>query len=231
MLLLKLVQLLITSPILFAIYILVLIVPLLVSISVHEWAHGFVAYKFGDNTPKEQGRLSLNPFAHLDLVGTLMLFTVGIGWAKPVMVNPNNINGRHKLMFVALAGPASNFILAVIFLIIIYLLSKMSVFIGDGIVVFTDMIDLIVKINLVLALFNMIPLPPLDGSNVIRNLLPENIAELYFKLSPYGFPILIILLFTGAISHIYTVASFIEKYILLFIGILLDPILKIFFNI
>src|SRR3989339_2101986 len=114
MLLYYLIQLLIKNPIAFFIALLVLIFPLLISITVHEWAHGMAAYKFGDPTPKNQGRLTLNPFAHLDLVGTLMLFIIGIGWAKPVEINPGNIeqpNKKFKLMMVAFAGPLSNFIL------------------------------------------------------------------------------------------------------------------------
>ena len=110
MLLYQLIKLLFQNPLIFLIFFIVLTIPLLISITIHEWAHGFVAYKFGDPTPKEQGRLSLNPFRHLDPIGTLMLFVVGIGWAKPVEINPNNIRDRHKLMLVAFAGPLSNFV-------------------------------------------------------------------------------------------------------------------------
>jgi len=231
MLLFKLIQLLFENPVAFLIYLMVLVVPLLISISVHEWAHGFVAYKFGDDTPKLQGRLSLNPFAHLDLVGTLMLFIVGIGWAKPVEINPDNIEGRHKLMLVALAGPLSNFTLAVLFSFIIYLVVKIFGLSGGLSMMFMDILNIVVRINIVLAIFNMIPLPPLDGSNVVRNLIPENLSEIYFRIAPYGFPILLVLVFTGAVDVIFKLADFIQVYLLKWMALFFDPIARIIFKV
>ena len=232
MLLFKLIQLLFENPLHFLIFFMVLTIPLLISITIHEWAHGFVAYKFGDNTPKEQGRLSLNPFKHLDPVGTLMLFIVGIGWAKPVEINPNNINGRFKLMLVAFAGPFSNFMLAILFSFIIYLIITMSNLKGLNLetnisALFVMLLGIIVRINIVLGVFNLIPLPPLDGSNIVRNLLPEDLAESYFRLAPYGFPILLVLIFTGMIDHIFKLADFIEIYLLKIIALLFDPVIKL----
>lgn len=222
-----LIEMLFKNPVAFT----VLIIPLLISISVHEWAHGFVAYKFGDDTPKIQGRLSLNPFAHLDPLGTLMLFVIGIGWAKPVEINPNNIHGKYKHMLVAFAGPFSNFTLAFIFSIVLYLIIKMSGMIGDLSLLLLDITDIIVKINLVLGIFNMLPLPPLDGSNIIRNLLPDNLAEIYFRVVPYGFPILLVLMFTGAIKYIFVAANYVQLYLLKFMALFFDPILKLVFKI
>lgn len=233
MLLFKLIQLLFENPLYFLIAFVLLTTPLLISITIHEWAHGFAAYKFGDNTPKEQGRLSLNPFAHLDPVGTLMLFIVGIGWAKPVEINPYNINNRFKLMLVALAGPLSNFIMAVLFSFAAYLTLKTS---GLSVLnpevsllaLFIVFLELIIRINLALGMFNLIPLPPLDGANIVRNLLPEKLSEFYFRLAPYGFPILLVLIFTGIIDHIFNFADFLQIRILQLVAVFCDAILNYF---
>lgn len=233
MLLYQLVKLLFQNPLYFLIFFTVLTVPLLISITVHEWAHGFVAYKFGDNTPKEQGRLSLNPFRHLDPMGTLMLFIVGIGWAKPVEINPNNIHGRYKLMLVAFAGPFSNFVMATLFSFVIYLIITISKLKGISLetsmpVLFVMLLKILVRINLVLCIFNLIPLPPLDGANIVRNLLPIDLSEAYFRLAPYGFPILLVLIFTGMIDYIFKLADFVEIYLLKWIFILFDPVFNMF---
>ncbi len=232
MLLLKLIKLLFENPFLFLIFFTLLTVPLLISITIHEWAHGFAAYKFGDNTPKLQGRLSLNPFRHLDPLGTIMLFIVGIGWAKPVEINPFNINNRFKLMIVAFAGPLSNFIMAFLFSFIIYLIDTISNLKGINtevgmLPIFIMLLEIITRINLVLGIFNLIPLPPLDGANIIRNLLPENLSEAYFRLAPYGMPILLLLIFTGAIKYIFNIADFIEAWLLNLIILIFDPLIKI----
>jgi Zn-dependent protease len=234
MLLFKLIQLLFQNPLVFLIFFIVLTIPLLISITIHEWAHGFVAYKFGDPTPKEQGRLSLNPFRHLDPLGTLMLFIVGIGWAKPVEINPYNIKGRYKLMLVAFAGPFSNFVMAVFFSFVVYLIISISNLKGLNpetsiLALFVGLLEIIVRINLVLGLFNLIPLPPLDGANIVRNLLPEDLSEAYFRLAPYGFPILLVLIFTGGIDHIFKLAEFVQIYLLKGVALVFDPIFKMFF--
>ncbi len=192
-------------------------IPLIISIVIHEWAHGFTAYKFGDNTPKEQGRLTLNPFAHLDIAGTLMLFIVGIGWAKPVIINPQNISGRYKIALVGLAGPLSNFLMAILFTSIFYF----TVFSSNGgeitnLSIFERMLFLIIRVNILLGIFNLIPIPPLDGANIIRNLLPEKIAEAYFKIAPYGLLILIFLLYTTGFGFIYEISN-IVFYIIVFL--------------
>lgn len=233
MLLFKLIQLLFQNPLSFLIFFSILIIPLLISITIHEWAHGFVAYKFGDDTPKEQGRLSLNPFRHLDPIGTLMLFIIGIGWAKPVEINPYNIKGRYKLMLVAFAGPFSNFVMAVLFSFIIYLIIEISSLKGlnpetNILSLFIVLLGFIVKINLALGMFNLIPLPPLDGANIVRNLLPENLSDAYFRLAPYGLPILLVLMFTGIIGHIFDLAEFIQEHLLKGMAALFNPVFKMF---
>lgn len=227
MLLMKLIQLLMTDPTQFVLALLILIVPLLISITVHEWAHGMTAYLFGDPTPKQQGRLSFNPFAHLDPAGTLMLFIVGIGWAKPVMINSNNIHGRHKLMLVALAGPLSNFILATLFVFTAYFVVLLfGHTIPEDILAFTLlMFGFIIRINIALGLFNLIPLPPLDGSNIIAPLLPERMAEAWFRLAPYSMFILLFLVFSGAIRYIFTFAEQISHFLFMFADTVITKVL------
>jgi Zn-dependent protease len=211
MLLLWLIQLLLENPLKFLIAVTILMVPLLISITIHEWAHGFAAYKFGDETPKIQGRLSFNPFAHLDPMGTIMLLIIGIGWAKPVMINPNNIDSKFKLMLVALAGPASNLILAFLTAFLVVFVTKMPDFHLFSKDFFLYLLHTIVRINLMLAMFNLIPIPPLDGSNIVKFFMPESLARSYEKLAPYGMIILLILLYTVGFDSIYKIAEFIER--------------------
>jgi len=226
MFLLRLIELLISDPRHFLINLVIisviLILPLLISISIHEWAHGMVAYLFGDPTPKNQGRLSINPFAHLDPVGTLMLFIIGIGWAKPVIINPDNIHGKIKLMLVALAGPGSNILLAIIFSFIKFAFLSYTTINGINFDknifdVLNAALNFIIQINLILCVFNMLPIPPLDGSNVLRYFLPDKIAESYSRLAPYGMFVLLLLLFTVGFSFIFNAAAVLESYIYKFI--------------
>lgn len=215
MLLIYLLNLLIHNPLQFIITITIIIVPLFMSIAFHEWAHGYLAYKFGDPTPMLQGRLTLNPFAHLDPVGTLMLFIVGIGWAKPIMLNPLNYPDKTKQMLVALAGPASNFLLAVIFsfiLVSVQLSTK-----GEISQTIATSLFIIIRVNLILAIFNSIPIPPLDGSKVLAWMLPERAAYQYLLLEPYGLLFILLMLFTVGFSFIITTADFVQLKLLEFI--------------
>ncbi len=182
-------------------YILILAFCVLFSLSVHEFSHGLAAYAVGDKTAKYSGRLSLNPLAHLDPFGAICLFLFGFGWAKPVPVNPWNFkNKKGGMILTALAGPFSNFLLAFIAMVIYTLLGGLrfsSASFGFTLAsVFYELAYYMIMINLGLGLFNLIPVPPLDGSKVLTAILPE---RTYFKLMDYeryGFIILIILINT-----------------------------------
>ncbi len=182
-------------------YILILAFCVLFSLSVHEFSHGLAAYAVGDKTAKYSGRLSLNPLAHLDPFGAICLFLFGFGWAKPVPVNPWNFkNKKGGMILTALAGPFSNFLLAFVAMVIYTLLGGLrfsSASFGFTLAsVFYELAYYMIMINLGLGLFNLIPIPPLDGSKVLTAILPE---RTYFKLMDYeryGFIILIILINT-----------------------------------
>ena len=157
---------------------------LLVAITFHEFAHAFAADKLGDDTPRSQGRLTLNPLAHLDPVGTIMLLFAHFGWGKPVEVNPRNYDRRMSMekadAIVSIAGPLMNFLLAIVFVIIYCIILKfINVQSQVGLIIML-MIQLIIQINIGLGVFNLFPIPPLDGSKVIKPFLPQNI-KIWFE--------------------------------------------------
>lgn len=173
------------------------------AIVVHEVAHGWIAYKLGDSTAKRLGRLTLNPLAHIDPIGTvllplLLLITnspVVFGWAKPVPINFHNLrNPKRDIISVGLAGPLAN----ITFAFIIAVLFRVFPFLRDPFL--TEIIFSGILINIVLAAFNLIPIPPLDGSRILFGLLPYPLATKYMKIENYGFIILFILLWLGLID-------------------------------
>jgi Zn-dependent protease len=172
---------------------------LLIALTFHELAHGLVAYKLGDMTAKNHGRLTLNPLAHLDPLGLLALWLVGFGWAKPVPVNPFHFRGdrRRGMFLVGLAGPATNFLLG--FIIALLLTFVPSLFANP---VVWDIIRTTFMYNLLLGVFNLLPVPPLDGSKVFAYLLPQSAAQTFYQLEQYGPLILILLIFTGFLGRI-----------------------------
>ena len=186
--------------------VLALLIPvLLFALVFHEFSHGWVAYKLGDPTAKHQGRLTLNPIAHLDLMGSMALLIMGFGWAKPVPVNEHRLQPREQgMMWVALAGPLSNVCIAVVCSVLL----KLALLMGPELVnqyryVLIFLRDCVV-INIVLAVFNMIPIPPLDGSRVIMRFLPASLQSLMIRVEPYGMMIVILLAFFGFLSVILT---------------------------
>lgn len=172
------------------------VLTLLVAFSVHEFAHAFVAYQFGDATAKNQGRLTLNPLKHLDPIGTLLIFIAGFGWARPVPVNRFYFK-RPRLagVSVSLAGPISNLLLACIAFIVWYAFVRYGIALQlpEGIATF---VDLFIKLNLILFLFNLLPLPPLDGYRVLEDLLPSYLRPRFRRFEAYGGLIFLILVLT-----------------------------------
>jgi Zn-dependent protease len=184
-------KLLMNDPIAF----LILVIPLLYSVVIHEVAHGWVAYRMGDPTAKWMGRLSLNPLKHLDAIGTLMLFLAGFGWAKPVPINLNNISNRRKgLIFISSAGILANILFAFGALLVYRLLHLPSIGM-TAVILFT-----IAHINITLASLNLIPIPPLDGSKILMGFASGKIRYLLARIEPYGFFILIGLLYLGLLD-------------------------------
>lgn len=162
---------------------------LLIALILHEVAHGFVAYMLGDPTAKAQGRLSLNPLKHLDPIGTLAFFFVQFGWAKPVPINPRYFkNPRQGMMLTAIAGPGTNFGLASLFALTLHTMPLLGVPPGNFMYL---VCYYAVFINLILGVFNLIPIPPLDGSNILAYFLPPQLAYKYMSFGKYGFILLI----------------------------------------
>jgi len=188
----------------------IMLVPGLFAITCHEVSHGYIAWHFGDPTARMLGRLTLNPLKHIDIIGTLMIVFIGIGWAKPVPVVYENLrNPKRDMIWVAAAGPVTNLILAFISAM---LLRGIVVFInpavsGSSMTMIVEpvvwMLAFSVYINLLLAIFNMIPLPPLDGGRVLSGLLPYRQAAALSRIEPYGMVIIIVLVFfTNIFSYV-----------------------------
>ena len=195
------------------------VVVLLFSIIVHEVAHGFVAYKRGDSTAKSLGRLTLNPIPHIDILGSIILpaflMLVGapvFGWAKPVPINIYNLkNPKQDMIFVSLAGVTANFLLAAVAGFIMFLIRA---FFADVSVMASIyfILQYVIVINVVLMLFNLIPIPPLDGSRVVFFLLPRDLAQKYARIERYGFLIILVLLATNILWKIIApMANFLIK--------------------
>ena len=180
----------------------------LVAITFHEFAHGYAAYKLGDNTAKSEGRLSLNPLDHLDPIGTLLLVVAGFGWGKPVEINPRNFNRTVTMSkgeaIVSIAGPAMNFILAFIFSIISVAIIKFAptfIFTQLGAIILT-LLQVTVSINVGLGVFNLIPLPPLDGSKVLNHFLPYSAKDWFERYSQVFYIVFVVLWITGLAGDI-----------------------------
>ena len=197
--------------------VLLLLVPVLIfALCFHEFAHAWVAYKLGDPTAKQSGRLTLNPLAHLDPMGSLMILIIGFGYAKPVPVDARYLkNPRTDMMKVAFAGPAANLLLAFVGGTIIR-----AHIVGGSLIL---MLYLFTQINIMLAVFNMIPIPPLDGSQIFSGLMVRKNSNLVMKLQMYGPQILFGLILIGYLTEIsplwWAMSPFVNFFLFLFAGI------------
>lgn len=185
----------------------------LIAITFHEFAHGYAAYLLGDDTAKREGRLSLNPFAHLDPIGTLMLLVAGFGWGKPVHVNPRNYTRKMSMekgeAIVSLAGPLMNFILAIIFTLIycaIFKFASLSFMTSNVGTIVLLLISSTISVNIGLGVFNLIPLPPLDGSKIIMPFLPYNAKQWFINNEQIFYIIFVLIWITGIAGTVITPA-------------------------
>ncbi len=187
-----------------------MVIPFLLAVVIHEVSHGYVAYKLGDNTAKFMGRLTLNPIAHIDLVGTIILplflliahSQILFGWAKPVPVNFFNLrNPKKDSAYVALAGPMSNILMAVGFSIIYHIFTLIPIPYVQQPVLLTCVYG--VQLNLIFAFFNLIPILPLDGGRILAAFMPNKWAYEFSKIEPYGMYIVFALIFLGVFNLIY----------------------------
>lgn len=178
--------------------------PILLALVMHEYSHAWAANKFGDDTARQMGRLTLNPLAHLDLLGTVMIFLVHFGWAKPVPVNPWKLkNPKRDMLWISAAGPLMNMLLALVSGILISLLSPLAgqsrvTVAGLGLV----MLVYSLQINLALAVFNILPIAPLDGSKILFGLLPTRFERYAIPLEKYGPLVLMGLIVAGYFTHV-----------------------------
>lgn len=170
------------------------------ALPIHEFAHGFVADKLGDHTARYQGRLNINPFTHMDIIGTVCLVLTGFGWGKPVQINPRNFkNPKTGMAISAAAGPLSNIVMAFITLILYKVVNYLP-FTNDVLTAVSFMLRIMTTVNISLAIFNLIPIPPLDGSRILNLFLPERV---YFAMMRYEIVIfvgLFVILWTGILD-------------------------------
>ena len=193
-------------------YLLIRIPVILIALTVHEYAHGYVAWLKGDNTAKQAGRLTFNPIAHLDIFGTLMLFMGPFGWAKPVPVNPMNLdNPKKDMIYVGAAGPLSNIALAIVFGLIFRFLRSSGAIISYS-SFFLIFLQFSIIINIGLSFFNLIPIPPLDGSNILMGLLPTEKIGPYLKFIQHAPKILLGLLVAEWMFHIPLFSTLINPF-------------------
>jgi len=182
--------------------------------SFHEFAHAFVAYRMGDATPKLQGRLTLDPLAHVDWIGLIMFAIFGFGWAKPVQVNPSNFRSRKwGDILVALAGPLANILLAFLALLIVQILSYSSN-LNSGMAILLSILYKIVSLNIVFAFLNLIPVPPFDGYKIVKNLFFRKNIKFFWLLERYSIIILFAMILLNVFSFLIRIPySFTYKYL------------------
>lgn len=198
---------------------------LLFCLSVHEFAHAYTAYKLGDRTQKAMGRLTLNPFSHIDIAGFICIALFGFGWGKPVMIDDRNFKNKAAgNALTAFAGPFSNIIMAILFTIILkvllitgVILPTINSMVGS---IILNMLILTIQFNVVFAIFNLIPIPPFDGSRILYFFLPAKGREYMYKIEQYSFVIVLVILVTGIGSKLVSpivnfVLGLLSKFIML----------------
>ena len=193
--------------------------PILLALTFHEYAHAYVANRLGDDTAKQSGRLSLNPLRHLDPLGTIMIFLVHFGWAKPVPVNPNRLkNPKKDMLWISAAGPAANMILALASGILLRLIvatageADRHSFMG----LLTYVVFMSLQINLALAIFNILPIAPLDGSKILSGLLPAGFEKMLYFMERYGPFILLGLIIFGSVTGVSVFGGIIWPFVKFF---------------
>jgi Zn-dependent protease len=196
----------------------------LLGFTFHEFAHAYTAVRFGDPTPERQGRLTINPLAHIDIWGLILIIFAGFGWAKPVQTNPSNYQGdiRKKDLIVSFAGPVANLVIAIIASIIAVALLRSGVYKSmdtNAVQVIFDILDRAIWINCVLFIFNLVPIPPLDGFHVLADLLPLESFDFIHMLHRYSNIILMIFIISPASDYVVGAgALFVYKAILTALG-------------
>jgi len=193
--------------------------PILLALTFHECAHAYVAHRFGDDTAKQSGRLSLNPLRHLDPLGTIMIFLVHFGWAKPVPVNPYRLkNPKKDMLWISAAGPLSNMVLALISgLMLRFLIASTGIPAEHSIMsLILFMLIMSLQINLALAVFNILPIAPLDGSKILAGILPARFENAIAQLERYGPFVLIGLIIIGRVTDIPILGGLIWPFVKFF---------------
>ena len=199
----------------------------IIAITFHEFAHAYAAYKLGDDTPKMQGRLNLNPLSHIDPTGLILLIFAHVGWGKPVQINPRNFDRKYSMSageaIVSVAGPLMNFALAIVFAIIYYAILKFAptvLFTTVGIAIIS-VIESTIIVNIGLGVFNLIPLPPLDGSKIFRNFMSYNVKAWLDKNERIFYIIFLVLWITGLAGEIISpIISFLASGLMKIVGML-----------
>jgi len=197
----------------------ILLIPVLIfALSFHEYAHAWAAYRLGDPTASAMGRLTLNPMAHLDPFGAIALYLIGFGWAKPVPVDYRYLqNPKQDMLWIALAGPASNFAMALISGLLLRFLWTTGMISGGS--ALTMVLVMSLKINLMLGLFNFLPIPPLDGSKILAGLIPNRHQNILYNMELYGPKILFAIILIGMVTRVSIIGTVIRPFINFFMKI------------